>query len=534
MRKTHVLRSMIAVSVLASFLPSLPVAAQNNSQQAEVSKAAARATSGPVAGMGLLDAQGIEQKRERPLRLVPYIPGLQKPDPVIQPTPGPAVATTPPVGFPGVGNGDYGFAPNAAPPDTVMAIGATQIVQWVNSKFIVFDKASHAVLAGPVNGNTLFANLGGRCASDNSGDPIAQYDKLADRWVLTQFAVSAQPYMQCVAVSQTADATGAYNLYAFSYGSGFNDYPKVGVWPDAYYITFNIFNNGQTFAGAKLCAYDRTAMLAGAAATQQCFQTSTSFGGILPGDVDSAAAVPAAGAPNPMVSYGSNKLNLWRFHVDWANAANTTLTGPLSIPVAAFTAACSGGGACIKQGGTTNKLDSLADRLMYRFAYRSQTAANTGETAVVSQSVKVSGNRNNEVVGVRWYQLSNLTSGTPAVLQQGTYSPSSTSRWMSSIAQDKNGNIALGYSASSSTLAPAIYATGRLATDAPNTMQAETLLKAGGGSQTGSLHRWGDYSTMFVDPGDDCTFYYTTEYLKASGSFNWSTWISSFKFPSCQ
>ena len=469
MRKTHLIRSIATVSAIAALASAGNAFAQSGSQHAQVSAEAAHAVSGPVSGMGVSTAPGIKERREQPLRLFPQPPGQEKPDPVIQPDPGPAAATTTPTGFAGVGQGDYGFTDQFAPPDTTMAVGPTQVVQWVNASFAVFSK-NGALLHGPVGGNTLFANLGGRCANDNDGDPIVQYDKLANRWVLTQFSVSTTPYMQCVAVSQTSDALGAYNLYAFSYGSLFNDYPKLGVWPDGYYITFNYFTN--TFQGAGLCVYDRAAMLAGLPATQQCFQTSTSFGGVLPGDVDSAANPPAAGAPNPMISYGSNKLNLWRFHVDWANSANTTLTGPISIPVAAFTPACSGGGACIPQPNTNNRLDSLADRLMYRLAYRGRTAARTAESAVVSHTIKVSGNKRSEVDGVRWYEVGNLTSGTPIVYQQGTYAPNSTSRWMSSIAQDKNGNMAVGYSASSTGLFPSIYFTGRLATDAVNTMQA--------------------------------------------------------------
>jgi hypothetical protein len=359
-----------------------------------------------------------------------------------------------------------------------------------------------------------------------------QYDKIAGRWILTQFSVSTTPYLQCVAVSQTSDATGSYNLYSFSYGTTqFPDYPKLSVWPDAYYITFNIFNNGQTFAGAKLCAYDRASMLAGAAASQQCFQLSTSFGGVLPGDLD-GTTLPPTGAPAPFINFGTNSLNLWRFHVNWANPASTTLTGPLNLAVAAFTPACSGG-TCISQPGTSNQLDSLADRLMYRFAYRNGTTASAAETAVVNHSVKVSGNRRSQVVGVRWYQIGNLTSGTPMVVQQGTFSPDSNSRWMGSIAMDKVGNVAVGYSVSSGSTFPSIRFTGRNPTDPLGTMQGETTLLSGAGSQTGSLHRWGDYSAMTIDPTDDCTFFYTNEYLKASGSFNWSTRINSFKFPGC-
>ena len=215
-------------------------------------------------------------------------------DPVIQSTAGPLVATTPGLNFAGVGNGDYGFTVNSAPPDTNGAVGDTQYVQWVNTSFAVFNKTTGALVYGPVAGNTLWSGFGGGCQTNNDGDPIVQFDKAAHRWILTQFSVSTTPYLQCVAVSTTSDATGTYYRYSFSYGTTqFNDYPKLGVWPDAYYISFNIFNNGTTFAGAKVCAFDRTKMLTGAAATQQCFQLSTTYGGLLPSDLDGVH--PAAG-----------------------------------------------------------------------------------------------------------------------------------------------------------------------------------------------------------------------------------------------
>jgi len=522
--------SSIVGSAMALFIA--PAIAQSSGPGApEVSVAVGHAVSQPLREMPV-DRPGIERKREKPIFTIPLAPGQEQDDPVVQSQPGSAVNTTAGLNFAGVGNGDYGFSPDAAPPDTNGAVGATQYVQWVNESFAVFDKTTGGLVHGPVRGNTVFANLGGPCAANNDGDPIVQYDKANGRWILTQFSVSTTPYLQCVAVSTTSDATGAYNLYSFNYGNQFPDYPKLGVWPDAYYITFNIFNNGQTFAGSKLCAYDGAAMRAGAAATQVCFQLGNSFGGVLPGDLDGATA-PPAGAPAPFINFGSNSLNLWRFHVNFAAPASSTLTGPLNVAVAAFTPACSGG-TCIAQPGTSNRLDSLADRLMYRFAYRNGSTASAAETAVVNHSVKVSGNKHSQVVGVRWYQLGNLTSGTPVLVQQGTFSPDGNSRWMGSIAMDKAGNIAVGYSTSSSNVFPSIGITGRVPTDPPGTLQAENTVFAGTGSQTGSLHRWGDYSAMTLDPGDDCTFFYTTEYLKASGSFNWSTRIASFKFPGCR
>ena len=435
----------------------------------------------------------------------------------------------------GVGQGFIGpqgtFVVNSAPPDSSGAVGATQYVQIVNQSLAVFDKSTKTATYGPVASQTLWSGFGGPCQTDNDGDATAVYDRISGRWVISQFAVTAAPYYQCVAVSATSDATGAYYRYAFSYGSVFPDYPKLGVWPDAYYTTFNMFN-GNTFAGAKLCAYDRAMMLTGAAATQQCFQLSTSFGGVLPSDQDGATA-PPAGSPNYMMNFGSNSLNLWKFHVDWATPANSSLSARQTIPVATFSTAC-GGGTCVTQSGVTQKLDSLGDRLMYRLASRNFTGTGAHESLVVNHSVKVGTTNKNPYTGVRWYEIRSPGT-TPVVFQQSTYAPDTNFRWMGSIAMDKLGDIALGYSVSSSALRPAIRYTGRLSADALNTLQAETSIIEGTGSQSGSnLARWGDYSEMTIDPVDDCTFWYTTEYLKNTGAFNWSTRIASFKFSACQ
>ena len=434
-----------------------------------------------------------------------------------------AAAPTAGTGFEGLGTGLPGATVNAAPPDTNGDVGPNNYVQIVNEQFAVFSKTG-SVLYGPADTNTLWRGFGGGCDTNNDGDATVKYDRLADRWIISQFSVSTTPYLQCVAVSTTGDPSGSYYRYSFDYGNvAFPDYPKLGVWSDAYYETYNIFNNGASFAGSKVCAFDRTKMLSGGAATQQCFNTSTAYGGLLPSDLDGSMP-PPAGSPNYVMNFGTNALNLWKFHVDWTNSAASTFSGPTSIPVAAFTAACNGGGTCIPQSGTTNKLDSLADRLMYRLAYR-----NFGdhESIVVNHSVSAGGS-----VGIRWYELRN-PGGAPTVYQQSTYAPDATYRWMGSAAMDHSGDIGLGYSASSSTIKPAIRYTGRAAGDPLNTLQAESTLIQGTGSQTGGLNRWGDYSSIAVDPSDDCTFWFTTEYLSANGSFNWRTRIGSFKFPDC-
>jgi len=436
------------------------------------------------------------------------------------------------LGFDGVGQGFKGpqgtFTVNSAPPDTNGAVGTTQYVQTVNTAFAVFDKSSGNVLYGPANINALFQPLGGACAADNDGDPVVVFDKLAKRWVISQFAVTATPYYQCVAVSQTDDATGAYNLYAFNYGSVFPDYPKMGVWPDGYYITFNMFN-GNTFAGAKACAYDRSAMLAGTAATQQCFQLSSSYGGLLPADLDGTTA-PPSGSPEIFLGRGSTQLYRWLMHVNWTTPSATTFSSsPTSLPVASYAAACSGG-TCIPQAGVSQKLDSLADRIMFRLAYRN---FGTYDSVVVTHSVQIGSVHKNGNTAVRWYEVRNPATAN-AVYQQGTFNPDTTSRWMGSIAQDKQGNMAMGYSVSSTAIHPGIRFTMRGAGDTLGTMQSETSIIEGTGSQTGNnLSRWGDYSAMTVDPVDDCTFWYTNEYIKTNGSFNWSTRIGSFKYPGC-
>ena len=323
---------------------------------------------------------------------------------------------------------------------------------------------------------------------------------------------------------------GAYYRYAFPY-TAFNDYPKMGVWPDAYYVTFNMFNGGTTFAGAKACAYDRSKMLAGQPATQQCSQLSTSYGGLLPADLDGSTA-PPAGSPNYLMNKLQTTLGLWKFKVDWANSANSSFTGPTQLPVAAFNAACSGG-TCIPQGGTSQKLDSLADRLMFRLAYRNIGGV---ERMVVNHSVQVnSSNKRNSgnSAAVRWYEVRGIAA-TPTVFQQGSYSPDTKFRWMGSAAMDKQGNLAVGYSVSSSSTKPALAYATRLAADAAGTLGAESLILQGTGAQLANLSRWGDYTHLSIDPVDDCTFWFTGQYLKADGTFNWSTRVASFKINGCQ
>ena len=325
----------------------------------------------------------LSKHEAEPVRRIPLPPGMSGSaavqDLVRQQT---VAAATPPasLNFEGLGNAQYGFTVNSAPPDTNGAVGATQYFQLVNSSFAVFNKTTGALVAGPTATNTLWSGFGGGCQTNNDGDGIALYDKMANRWVISQFSVSTTPYLQCVAVSTTSDATGTYNRYSFQY-SNFDDYPKMGVWPDGYYVTFNMFNSSNAFIGADSCAYNRTAMLAGTAAAQVCFQQGSAVGGLLPSDFDGLTA-PPAGSPNYQIYYGTNSLQLYKFHVDFNTTTNSTYTGPTNIPVSAFSPLC-GGGTCVVQPTGGNQLDSLADRLMFRLAYRN---LGSHESLVVNHS----------------------------------------------------------------------------------------------------------------------------------------------------
>jgi hypothetical protein len=515
-------------------LLALPATVLAQSGRAQVNRDSYHDVSPPLRDLppgprlaGILEAE--------PVRRIPSsrIPSFG-PDPVLQAPRAalaPLAASAPLTNFDGVGNGVSGpggtFTVNSAPPDTNAAVGPNHIVETVNTDLAVFNKTTGAIVFGPVAINTLWSGFGGGCQVDNDGDPIVTYDRLADRWIISQFQVTSTPLQQCVAVSKTADPTGAYFRYAFNY-SGFPDYPKMGVWPDAYYVSYNMFNNaGTSFLGSQVCAFDRAKMLTGAAATQQCFSTSTSFGGLLPSDLD-GTLLPPTGAPNPVVALGATSTSLayWKFHVDWTTPANSTFTGPTSLTVPAYTEACGQTGTCIPQSGG-GSLDSLSDRLMYRAAYRS--FADGHHSIVTNHAVTVGTN-----VGVRWYELRVDAANNLSAFQAGTYAPDTAFRWMGSAAMDQAGNIALGFSTSSSTTKPSIRYTGRLAGDAAGTMtQGEGTIITGAGAQGSTLSRWGDYSSLQIDPVDDCTFWYANEYIPANGTFNWKTRIASFKLPGC-
>ena len=479
----------------------------------------------------------------RDMKPLPFRPMLRKehervapmhvsnvPDPLTQTVILPQVSATIGLNFDGItGSQGGGFVP----PDTNASVGDTQVVETVNIAYSVYNKTTGVLTMGPTNIQTLYSPLGGECGTGNLSDPVVSYDKIAARWTITMIAFNNTFTVNdaCVAVSTTSDATGTYHLYSFSYGKTLPDYPKLAVWPDAYYLTTNSFPSGNNFTGAESCALDRTNMLAGNPATAICFQRGVTDFALLPSDLD-GATLPPTGSPNYEIdesATSTTQLNLYKFHVDFVVPTNSTFTGPTTLKVAAYTDACAATGTCITQPSPGEKLDSLGGHIMHRFAYR-----NFGdhEALVANHSIKPSGS-GGAVSGVRWYEIRS-PGASPIIFQSGTVGggTSSIAKWMGSIAMDKVGDIALGYSKSNTSTKPTIEFVGRVPTDAKGTMESAKNIKTGTGVQTGAGGRWGDYSSMAIDPTDDCTFWYAQEYYSVNG-FNWHTRMASFKFTGC-
>ncbi len=463
-------------------------------------------------------------------------------DTALQLIPGPEAAVVKGPNVDGLGVGFPGHVNCCAPPDTNAAVGPTQIVETVNDSYAVFNKTTGAPLTGSIDLADLFSGVGTNCQTGFVTDPVVLFDKGNNRWVIPYLAGTnggpigiSKPFLQCFAVSSTSDATGTYLLYAFdvsSLGGGaagaLNDYGKLAIWPDAYYMGFNEFSGSTgAFLGAAACAFQSAAMVIGFPPSMICFPPIRAEDSLFPASSD--GPLPPSGSPAFFVGTlnGSNSFHLWKFHVDFGTPGNSTFTGPTTITTAAYSEAC-GGGTCIQQPAGGELLDSLADRLMYRRVYRHFSGASDPEWIIVTHSVTAGASS-----GIRWYEIRD-PNGTPAVFQQGTFAPDGAFRWMGSAAMDKKGNIAIGYSVSSGSIFPSIRVTGRTASMPAGTLASEISVVNGGGVQQGTFNRWGDYSSMSVDPVDDCTFWYAQEYIKANGSFNWSTRLASFRIKSCK
>src|SRR5947207_1819767 len=455
------------------------------------------------------------------------------------------------------------------PPDTDGDVGPNHYVQSVNSSIKIFDKNGNP-LNGP-NGttyNSFFLTLVGTpCSGFNNGDGFVFYDHQADRWVVSDFAFPGSlpgsgPFYQCIGVSQTSDpVSGGWFLYAIQHDptnpTWIGDYPKLAMWnsggspaQNAYYLTVNLFN-GVTlgFQGVRVFALDRASMLTGGAANTIAFNITPAGLG------DSYSLVPAGfrtGTPPPagrdefLISVDSpatggvtlTQVHGWKFHVDFATPANSTLglgvnhTPNDNVTVAGFVDAFTNTGTLLApQNGTTQKLDTLGDKIMTPLVYQSRSGT---ESLWASHTVIL--NYPNGPTAIRWYQI-NVTGGnfpaTPMQQQSWTNGSDGLWRWMPSIAVDQNGNTAIGYSTSSATQEPSIRYAGRLASDPLNNLgQGEAVMTAGGGHQTHSSGRWGDYSMLTIDPADNVTFWHTNEYYAVTSSANWFTRVGKFQFSS--
>lgn len=376
------------------------------------------------------------------------------------------------------------------PPDTNGDVGPVYYLQTVNTSLGIFRKSDGALLARfTFDALMSQGNQGNLCDTDNFGDPVVVWDSAADRWIVSDFAftLSAQgdpvaPYYQCFAVSRTGDPlAGGWYFYSLQTTDYFPDYPELGVWPDGLYLTANLYR-GNTFRNVRVWALDNAQMYAGAGASAVMFNLPSSVQGVsvftgLPSTYHVVTGTPPAGRPNLISVVWSSKLaRIWKFHVDWNNTANSTLTGPSNVTLASRGVAPTSVPA--KNG---NALDSLRERLMVQSQY---TNIGGVESLWLTHTVANPGNAG--LAAPRWYQL-NVTGGNVASspLQQSTWAPdSSVSRWMASLAVDRTGNMAIGYSAASAALFPAVRYAGRLASDPASTLgQSETSLIEGNGSQ---------------------------------------------------
>jgi hypothetical protein len=488
-----------------------------------------------------------ENEEEGPIPLGPV--GRVVPDKVVQRVLGKIGIPGPIVSFDGPPN----LCGGCAPPDPNGAVGPNHVVVMSNLDFQIFDKTGTSVF-GPAANNTLWSGFGGHCQTDNAGDPVVLYDQLADRWLLSQFTSpnSGAPFLECVALSQTSDPTGAYYRWAIATGGGnnFPDYPKAGMWPDAYYFSTREFAGGSTFVGVGAYALDRAQALAGnpnptivgfLAPPNPAYVVGD---GLLPSTLD-GQTLPPAGSPNFYVGsqdnngpYGapSDGLTFWKFHYDPNTPGNSTFMMTTTLATQPFNSIlglCGGSRACIPQPNTANRIDHLGyrQRPLFRLAYR-----NFGdhESLVTNQSVSAGTGPNGEVSGVRWWELRD-PNGSPVVFQEGTYAPGLTDgihRWMGSIAMNSLGDIALGFSASNGTnpsVFPSVFYTARHAGDPPGQMTlGEGSIKDGTGSQTGGGNRWGDYTALVPDPSDDTTFWFINEYVPTTSAAGWRLRIGAF------
>jgi len=461
------------------------------------------------------------------------------------------LSVTPPpgLGFEGLNADDnqaiLGHRP--VPPDTQGDVGRDHYVQMINLVWAVYDKTTGARMGGPFSNNVLWTGFGGPCETNNNGDPIVLYDHLADRWFFSQIALDSAGGHQCFAISTSPDPLGTFYRYEFLVTDGINDYPKFGLWPDAYYMTANEFNAaGTDYLGPMAIAFDRSAMLAGAASVNGVKFGNIGFAclfecyfSLQPSHLEGPP--PPAGAPNTVImafddqTWGSGTnpdgYKLWDFKVNWSSPLSSTLTPLTQVDTTPFDAELCGFGPCVPQPAPGELLQTSSQFTMYRAQYRN---FGSYQALVLNHTV----DPGNNTAGIRWAEL-RRSGGSWSLYQTGTYAPADgLSRWMGSIAMDRMGDIALGYSVSGPSTFPSIRYTIRTPGDPLGTLPGgEVTLVSGSDVQTNSVNRWGDYSTMSVDPVDNCTFWYTQEYQASDFDVqtdrDFKTRIGSFKVDNC-
>ena len=435
--------------------------------------------------------------------------------------------------FDGSSNDDnaaaFGF--RIVPPDTQGDVGPNHYVQWINLVAEIFDKNGNS-LTGPFPGNLFFQGLGGICEALNNGDPIVLYDEGADRWNVSQFALdfANNNFAMCIAISTSPDPMGSYHQYELNFGSIFPDYPKLGIWGDSYTLTTRNFGDPTGFNQSAI-ALDRHAMLNGDPVVQGVgFRMPRFFfeDGLLPMDSDDphVSGSPLFGGHTAFGSSHGDRQQVFRLYeidVDWNNpgAASFNVLPPVDLPAYKI----SGSAYVVQPNG--EPLADLETFTMHRAQVRD---FGTHRSLVANHTVLAKG----DAAGVRWYELRDYGGGW-MLYQAGTYSPKNANdRWMASIAMNGNGDIALGYSLTGATDFPSIFVTGQTASASGSGFMnvRESRILSGGGSQEGSANRWGDYSMMSVDPSDDETFWFTTEYYEETGSFDFNTRIAAFSLDS--
>ena len=433
------------------------------------------------------------------------------------------------------------------PPDISGDVGPDRYVQAVNALVRIYDKTGSPITP-PFRMSGLFTGLGTPCSSRDDGDVIVSYDPLADRWLLSQYCTAFPPFRQMIAVSVTGDPAGAYYAYEFVMPNvRLNDFPKISVWPDAYYMSTEEFL-GSDYVGAGAFAFDRERMLKGDPSAGYIYFSRPSDSpdrrrNLLPSDLD-GIRTPPTGMPAVFATYTASEygdaqdsLRLFDFHADFDDPAQSTfLERPESpLPVAAFDPTSPSGRADISQPPPGEKLDSNSDRVNYRLAYRNLGAA--GESLVFDQTVRLTQDPAPYRAGVRVYELRRSSSTAFSVAEQSTIGDTKSSRWIGSVAQDHQGNIAVGYNFVADEKPPSVIYSGRLATEGPGSFRSESSLVVGEGVQKAYGWRWGDYASLTVDPIDDCTFWLSGEYYTLASQnlsdFAWLTRIGSFRFPEC-